>query len=186
MELAPFGCQSIHIPTDWTADEEIGSALMRMRSFHPIAHNDVEITFFKKMQGADQESVKDFRELLNQPVHKIVEGETELLKLTPVLGNAGNNQWSNKERGAAGPNFRFTSAETRNVQGRPLLQMKGSFIEPETKKAITEYCGLFIDTGADRNPIQEIYLQVPSKYGYFQFEQYLKVFLAAVSSIVWE
>jgi hypothetical protein len=186
MELVEFGCiKRVTLPADWTADPELNTSLMTMRSYHPRAQDDVEITFFRKLPGLRAEEIEKFRRFLDLPMHKIAEGSSELVELTPVLGNAGNNQWSNRNRGAAGPNFRFTSGETIFIKDRLVLQVKGSFIDPATKKALNEYCGLFFDSGADKNTIEEAYLQVPSRYGYFQFERYLKVFMDAVFSIQW-
>ena len=156
-----------------------------MRCFHPRAHEDVEIAFFQKMQAELEAAMKDFREILTRGEHKIVEGGEELIQLSPVMGNAGNHQWSNKTRGPRGPNFRYTLGEIIELKGRKVLKVKGSFIEPQSKKPQNEYCGIFIDSGADNNVIQEVYLQVPSKYGYFQFEKYVDAFSDALSTIVW-
>lgn len=186
MEVLNFGSiKSVVLPNDWLADAEQNTGVMKMRCFHPRAHEDVEIAFFQKMQGVLESAMKDFREILTRGEHKIVEGGEELIQLSPVMGNAGNHQWSNKTRGPRGPNFRYTLGEIIELKGRKVLKVKGSFIEPQSKKPQNEYCGIFIDSGADNNVIQEVYLQVPSKYGYFQFEKYVDAFSDALSTIVW-
>ncbi|MBS1952954.1 MAG: hypothetical protein JST89_02150 [Cyanobacteria bacterium SZAS-4] len=186
MDVLNFGSiKSVVLPNDWLADSEQNTGVMKMRCFHPRAHDDVEIAFFQKMQGVLESAIKDFREILACGPHKIVEGGTELIQLSPVMGNAGNHQWSNKTRGPRGPNFRYTLGEIIDLQGRKVLRVKGSFVEPESKKPQNEYCGIFIDSGSENNLVQEVYLQVPSKYGYFQFEKYVDAFSETLSTIVW-
>lgn len=186
MEVIDIGpIKRIAFPSDWLADSELNTGLMKMLCVHPPAHSDIEITFFQKMQGVNESAIRDFREILMLGEHKIVESGQELLKLAPIMGNAGNNQWSNKNSGRRGPNFRFSSGEIVPIQGRPVLKVKGSFMEPETKQLQNEYCGIFIDSGAENNIVHEVYLQVPSNYGFFQFEQYLKVFTDALSTLTW-
>ncbi|CAN5133540.1 hypothetical protein BH10CYA1_BH10CYA1_56650 [soil metagenome] len=186
MEVLNFGSiKCVVLPDDWSADSEQNTGLLKMRCFHPPAHEDVEVAFFQKTQGVPETAMQEFREILGRGPHKIVEGGEELLQLAPVMGNAGNHQWSNKNRGARGPNFRYTLGEITQLQGRAVLKVKGSFIEPQSKKPQNEYCGIFIDSGAENNVIQEVYLQVPSKYGYFQFERYVNAFSDALSTIVW-
>jgi len=185
MEVQFGSIKRFVLPDDWLADSEQNTGLMKLCCVHPRAHDDVEIAFFQKKQGILETAMQDFREILGRGDHKIVEAGDELVKLAPVMGNAGNNQWSNKNRGTRGPNFRFTMGEITHLQGRSVLKVKGSFIEPESKKAQNEYCGIFIDSGAETNLIQEVYLQVPSQYGYFQFERYLKAFSDALSTLVW-
>jgi|688.fasta_scaffold453995_2 hypothetical protein len=186
MELQNFGCiKSIALPSDWQADSELNTGVLKMLCARPKADSDIEITLFQKTQGVSAESMQIFRTALNQGEHKIVEGSDQLLKLSPIMGNAGNNQWTNKDRGRSGPNFRFTSGEVTKINGKPVLKVKGSFLEPESKKLQNEYCGIFIDAGTDNNLVQEIYLQVPSHYGYFQFEKYLKTFTDALFTLKW-
>lgn len=185
MKVLNFGSiKSVVLPDDWVADNEQSTALMKLRCFHPRAHADIEIAFFQKSQGVGEDAIKDFREILALGQHKIVEGGEELLRLAPVMGNAGNHQWSNKTRGASGPNFRYTLGEITELQGRGVLKVKGSFIEPQSKQPQNEYCGIFIDSGSD-NLIQEVYLQVPSTYGYFLFEKYVNAFADALLTVVW-
>lgn len=187
MELRDFGAiKSITVPGDWLADGEINTGVLKMICLHPPAHIDVEITLFEKTQGVSESALRDFRKILALGEHKVVESGEELLQLAPVMGNAGNNQWTNKERGARGPNFRFTQGEITNINGKCLLKVKGSFLEPLSKQVQNEYCGIFIDSGADNNRIQEIYLQVPASYGYFQFERFVKTFTDTLSTVLWK
>jgi hypothetical protein len=186
MELQNFGCiKSVAFPSGWHADSELNTGVLKMLCVRPEPNSDIEITLFQKTQGVSAAAIQDFRAALNQGEHKIVEGSNQLLKLSPVMGNAGNNQWTNKERGRNGPNFRFTSGEVVKIKGKPVLKIKGSFLEPESKQLQNEYCGIFIDAGTDNNLVQEIYLQVPSHHGYFQFEKHLKTFTDALSSLSW-
>lgn len=187
MELRDFGpVKSISVPGDWRADEEINTGVMKMICLRPTASDDIEIALFEKTQGVSESAIADFRTILARGEHKIVEGGEELPQLGPIMGNAGNNQWTNKERGARGPNFRFTHGEIARINGKSVLRVKGSFLEPLSKKVQNEYCGIFIDSGADNNRIQEIYLQVPASYGYFQFERFVKTFTDTLSTVIWK
>lgn len=187
MDLVQFGCiERITFPDDWSSEPEQATALLRLASVHPAEHADVEISLFQKMQGVQTSEIQDFRDILNKPEHKIVESAEQLLLLSPILGNAGNNQWSNKTRGVGGPPFRFTSGETKRINSRTVLQIQGTFIQPESKESVNQHCGIFIDSGAERNLVQEIYLQVPCRHGYFQFEQYMKIFTQVLATVIWK
>lgn len=186
MEVQNFGAiKSIAFPSDWRADAEINTGILKIQCVHPPTHDDIEIALFQKNQGVSDAAIKDFREILLRSEHKIVESGDSLIKLAPVMGNAGNNQWTNKERGARGPNFRFTSGEVLSINGKRVLKIKGSFLDPESKKLQNEYCGIFVDSNDETNKVQEVYLQVPSQYGYFQFERHMKAFNDALETVAW-
>ncbi|HEY9678046.1 MAG TPA: hypothetical protein V6C76_08545 [Drouetiella sp.] len=182
-----FGCiKRIEIPDEWIETPDQSTPLFQMWTFHPQSIEEIEFCVFQRRQGVTLEDMQIFRATLNKGEHRIEESGAELLALTPILGNAGNNQWSNKAKGIDGPNFRFTRGDVKMLNGRPVLYVTGSFIDPESKKSLNEYRGIFVDTGSDSNDVQEIYLQVAASKGYFEFEKFAKAYEKALATINWQ
>jgi hypothetical protein len=184
MEYLQFGSiKRVVLPGDWIALPERNTAIMTLRSCHPRAHDDVEITFLRRRQEVVKPAMDCFRSTLAQPLHRITAPSEEIIAIAGAMGNAGDNQWTNKKRGE--PSFRLVSAETIQLKDRKVLLAKGSFIDPKTRKTINEYCGIFVNASADKRVVEEVFLLVPSLYGYFQFEQYARIFTETISSIDW-
>jgi hypothetical protein len=186
MQIPGFiSLDSIEIPEGWQEDAETSSAIMLMKQFHPAEHPDVEITFFKRRKIPPPDAMASLTRTLEQPPHLIEQGGAEIISLTDALGNVGNNQWSNRQSGDAAASFRMLHAETTDLNGKNVLIVSGAFIAPTTKKAVNEYCGIYVPVIEAKPFIEELYLQVPSKYGYLYFEKYLKVFRQTMKTIVW-
>ena len=186
MEYLQFGSiKRVALPDGWLAQPERKTPIMTSRSCHPVTTEDVEITFFRRRQEIAAQPMAALRETLARAVHRIADASEEVTSLSQAMGNAGDNQWTNKTHGSGGPPFRLVKAETIQLREKKVLLARGSFLEPTTRRAVNEYCGIFVDAVPDRYMIEEVFLQVPSRYGYFQFEQYLKIFTATISSIEW-
>jgi len=186
MHISGFvSLDSIELPQGWLENTETSSPIMLMKQFHPPEHPDVEITFFKRQKPVAPNAMASLIETLDQPPHKIEQGGAEIISLTNALGNVGDNQWSNRQTGDDAPCFRMLHAETTDLNGKNVLLVSGAFIAPSTKKAVNEYCGIYVPIGNSKPFIEELYLQVPSKYGYLYFEKYLKVFRQTMKTIVW-
>jgi hypothetical protein len=121
--------------------------------------------------------------LLEGPPHRLEEGTKVLPKISGLLGNVGNNQWTNP-KGLAHTGFRLGLVETIDLQTRNALLLNGTFLQPEDKKSITEYCGIFVDV-PNKLEIEQVYLQVPSTVGVLQFEKYKKTFMTLLRSVCW-
>jgi hypothetical protein len=186
MQISGFiSLDSIQVPDGWQEDTERSSSIMLMKQFHPPDHPDVEITFFKRRKSIAPDAMAYLTETLAKSPHLVEQGGAEIVSMADALGNVGNNQWTNRQSGLNGASFRMLHAESTNLNGKNVLIVSGAFIEPKTKKAVNEYCGIFIPVEAPKAFIEEIYLQVPSKYGYLYFEKYLKVFRQSINTIVW-
>src|ERR1700733_5796113 len=181
MELQFGSIKRALLPGDWIAQPEQNTAIMTLRRCHPSVHNEVEISFFRRRAQIFEQAMANFRSPLAQPIHRIAAGSEEINALAAAMGNAGDNQWTNKKIGE--PPFRLANAETIQLKNRKVLLAKGSFINPATRKTINEYCGIFADAAADQRLVEEVFLQVPSQYGYFQFECYVKIFTEVIASI---
>jgi len=187
MQISGFiSLDSIQIPEGWQEDAERSSAIMLMKQFHPPEHPDVEITFFKRRKSVAPDAMACLTRTLKEHPHLVEQGGAEIISLTDALGNVGNNQWSNRQSGNTAASFRMLHAQSTDLNGKNVLIVSGAFIEPKTKKAVNEYCGIFVPVEAPKPFIEEIYLQVPSKYGYLYFEKYLKVFRQTMNTIVWQ
>ncbi|MDR3612040.1 MAG: hypothetical protein P4L53_00640 [Candidatus Obscuribacterales bacterium] len=186
MQIPGFvSLDSIEIPEGWQEDAETSTAIMLMKQFHPPEHPDVEIAFFKRRKPLPPDAMACLFRTLEQPPHLVEQGGAEIISLNDALGNVGNNQWSNRQSGLDAAGFRMLHAQSSDLNGKNVLIVSGAFIEPDTKKPVNEYCGLFVPVTVPQPFIEEIYLQVPSKYGYLYFEKYLKVFRQTINTIVW-
>jgi hypothetical protein len=186
MEYLQFGSiKRVALPADWIVLPEQSTAVMDLIACHPSIDEDVEMAFFRRREEVMIQAMDAFRATLAQPIHRIPDASEELVQLSQAMGNAGYNQWTNKAQGSGGPAIRLLKAETLQLKEKKVLQARGSFIEATTRKAVNEYCGIFVDALPDKRIIEEVYLQVPSRYGYYRFERYLKVFTATIASIEW-
>lgn len=184
MELSGLtSIKKIMLPQSWSARSERITQIMSIKSAYPSTHKDAEISFFKRRSALPPEDLEHFKDVLNQPPHRIADGEKELESISAVMGNAGDNQWTNRQTGYAGPCFRLINAETIAINGRRVLLVKGTFIKPENKQPINEYCGIYVNSVDDE--VEELFLQVASHLGYLEFERYLKLFLDALKTIEW-
>jgi hypothetical protein len=181
-----FGAfKSAMLPADWTSDPQKTTANMSMKSCYSPIHDEVTITFFRRSGSVTAESISLLKSTLSRPAHRIPDASQELINLAPVLGHAGDHQWASPT-GARDTTFRLIQAETMVLKVKTVLYIRGTFLDPQDRKGINEYCGIFLDVPKDSTAVEEVFLQVPCKLGIFQFEQYRKVFLQVLESMEWK
>ncbi len=166
MQISGFvSLDSLELPEGWQEYTEISSPIMLMKQFHPPEHPDVEITFFKRRKPVAPDAMASLVATLEKLPHKVEQGGVEIISLTKALGNVGDNQWSNRQTGDAAASFRMLHAETIDLNGRNVLIVSGAFIAPSTKRAVNEYCGIYVPIADTKPFIEELDVQGPSKYG---------------------
>jgi len=177
-----FGAiKSATLPPDWTSDPQKTTAKMSMKSCYSPNHDEVTITFFRRCDSVTPESIAVLHSTLSRAPQTIPDASKELIDLAPALGHAGNNQWASPKAAT----FRLIQAQTMLLRMRTVLYIRGAFIDPNDRKGINEYCAVFVDVPNSDIAVEEVFLQVPSSLGIFQFEQYRKVYLQVLESIEW-
>ena len=103
--------------------------------------------------------------------------------ISRVLGNAGDNQLNNPDKGKFGPAFEIEDAVILNVAKKAVLKVDG-FFHDENMNPISFFSGIFID-GSPKNSkcdVEEFYFQAKTEE---LFKKYSSSFEESLESIVW-
>lgn len=192
--------KSIKLPDSFARGETLHGGMGQnwRRSFHPREKRDssqVSITSLFRGSPTECREASSFRKVLAQPPGLIFcsaedsqhlchpEAHALIKEMAEALGNAGNNQLTNFEKGVGGPRFRLQRMEVLEISGRKVLAVYGVFhnsnMEPQAY-----YCGLFVDAapGKEDCAIEELVFEAQTKELY---EKYRLGFEKAISTIQW-
>lgn len=129
-----------------------------------------------------------YREILGKGEH-IVFSKAENIEsgsipsISRVLGNAGDNQLNNPDKGKFGPAFEIEEAKVAMVNGKAVLKVDGYFHD-ENMNPTSHFLGIFIDGSPEssKSDVEEFYFQSTTKEA---FDKYLDSFKDSLKSIVW-
>lgn len=153
-------------------------------------YDNVEFALFYRGTPCAADGVVSFRKLLEAP--KIVfnsndttDGDAGLIhNLSRVLGNASNNQITNKITGKHGPKFFLECLEVTELNQKNVLYVTGYFHGPEGEVDY-HYMGVFIDASPEDQKkchIEEVLFQAPDMA---LFRKFMPDFSKSLQSISW-
>ncbi len=188
--------KSLILPDDWVEVEAVQGrrSEQTVRSFAPKNDLAVRIELFYRGLPVSEEAAIALRKTLSvapkllfdlNSKSELSTADLQLIEgLEEVLGNIGNNQIVNKQKGRRGPPFVLLKLEALIWNDRPLLGARGYFKNPENNKRVSEFCGFFINAKPKDASciVEEIYLQAPSEE--LQMK-YLPAFQQGLSSLQW-
>ncbi len=194
-------------PSTWMRGTDNSNIGHRTKtSFQPSTQSDLELSAYYRGLPIGDSSGRAFHDLIagnsNLSVPKVLfqekfsaagsplppsAQETELLKsLADVMGisSSGDNQVTNphKPPHAYSPTFHVDRVQLRPVNGTPVLEVEGAFVNEQGKPS-TYYKGVFIDI--DRSTgrqIHQVFMQSSDKTA---FTQNKPIYEASVNSLVW-
>jgi len=192
--------KSIVIPDSFRRGEILYGGMGRnwRRSFHPREKRDAEevsITSFYRGGAAAGSDSQILRELLARAPRQIFSSmesdkhpcppQTQYLlsKMADILGNIGNNQFTNSETGIGGPRFRMEHMETIILNSRAVLSVCGVFHNSQLQPQ-NYYWGIFVDARPEGKDclIEELVFEAETKTLY---EKYRPAFQKSLTSIHW-
>lgn len=194
MQIAGHGAiKKILLPGEFSEGKTTYGGTGQNWSFDYYAKNnpEVTITFYYRGTSIHDDDALFFLRLLEKEPQQIFsadknshESVEQLIHgLAPALGNAGNNQITNKNTGMRGPRFFLASLQTMEINNKRALLVAGYFhtFEGSFSQA---FRGLFFPAKntPDSCDIEELFLQTPSKES---MEEYASKFAQALASIEW-
>lgn len=185
--------KKLKLPESFILGEEEygGKGLNWRRQYVSRLGSGVEITSYYRGRPAAKVDSDAFRAVMSKPPHEIfLEGQTTEEQAEPILqevwgalGNAGNNQITNKSEGLGGPRFHMVSCSTIDMNGRRVMVATGWFHGPDGA-VHNHYCGIFFDASPNEEAcrIEELIFQADSQQVY---DSYLPSFREALFTMEW-
>lgn len=191
--------KSITLPDSFAKGESLhgGRGTNWRKVFHPRNKrdtSDVSISAFFRGRAVIDDEAKAFRVLLRQPPGVVFsaqkdtdcchpQAESIIKAMIDALGQAGNNQLTNQERGIFGPHFFLQRMETVELKKRKVMIVYGIFHDAEMNP-LNHYVGLFVDADPNSSDcrIEELVFEAFSNA---QYEKCRPDFEKALKSIVW-
>jgi len=196
LNIENYHCiKSLQFPPAWRETEASDVFPPREdRVFTPADSPEVRIEIFSRGLPVDKKTSTAFREILKTSPCIIFEQKKEqqptaadvkiFTQIKDVLGNAGNNQIINTEKGFRGPSFIVEKAEVLNWSGKNLFALRGWFRDTDEDRRVNDFCGFFIDTNPNdpECQVEEIFLEAKDEK---EFLRYLPTFKECLSTIQW-
>lgn len=191
-----FGCVETILPPQFKLAFEQMNSVGNNWLFRYQSNKDetVSVSFYYRGFPSSADTSLRFRSLLKEKDHLLFNSKSVLSSgtrsqsdpglffsgLIDLLGNAGDNQFVNKEVGLRGPAFEVAELRTQLVNERVLLRLGGIFGSGETNF----YEGVFYDgdPAAKKAQIEECFLLAPSKS---LFDEYVPCFESILHSFKW-
>jgi hypothetical protein len=140
-----------------------GIGTRSLREIHPPEAPEARLCFYYRGLPMSAEAGKNFRAVLDLPLHQL--NEEEWVSLTILL-----------EDKAALEDFSPVVARTDILNGKTLLLVAGTY--REIKEDTFE---VFVDANGDGRTIQQIFFQAPTEL----YRQYLKTAKESMATIRW-
>jgi hypothetical protein len=140
---------SVTVPVGWQSEERTYLKEGHVVRYYPHDGSDLAFGIMETGRPVSAAAQADFDRMLSankdirQP--KALTPD-EISKLSEVLGRTtlGDNQYSNNHRPPhpQSPSFNIESAQWINVNGRTVLEVKGTFVD-YNGAPVNHYCGIF-------------------------------------------
>jgi hypothetical protein len=171
-EIIEFGSlKKVVGPATWKkAVEEPGMSARKAEYFHPPEDAEVSINVFTRGIAIPDDEAQAFANLLAGPEKAAIADEIKSIQVALGLSTVGDNQHTNSgQKGTRNyPVFNLTGANVVSLNGRKVLKVTGNF-QNENGVPGTEFVGYFFASKADRQVIEELYYQAPTKGKFLRF-----------------
>jgi hypothetical protein len=192
--LTKGAVQDMQLPADFEFGQDLlgGMGLNWLKSYQAVENKDVQISLFYRGTPNTAESVAGFRFLLSMQgvLFDVDKGDPDeqtrkrICSLETALGNAGNNQITNKASGISGPRFFLEKIHVINLNSKSVMAIQGYF-HGYDGEVHNHYMGVFFDATPDDKTycqIEEVVFQAPT---WELFERYFPQFQKTLNSIRW-
>ena len=192
--LTKGSVSDMQLPADFEFGQDLtgGIALNWLKSYHAVANRDVQISLFYRGTASPADSIVGFRKLLKTQgvVFDNANGDADsktaqtIESLNAALGNAGNNQITNKAVGVTGPRFFLEKIHVILLNAKPVMAVQGYFHSYDGT-IDNYYMGIFFDGSPEDEKycrIEEVVFQAPS---WALFEKYFPSFQKTLNTITW-
>ena len=173
---------SANLPGDWNSTRE-NLAIRTLTRLHPKDDESVSISMIQPGRPITAAAAEAFHSLLNQPAHTLSPDEVKSVEKVMNTLNAGDNQYTNSAQPGDryAPNFRLSGSRTGEINGKPVLEVEGSFVN-QMGNPTDVFKGIFIDRDGTGTSIQGVALDAPDSQRY---SQYSTAFENMLQSIKW-
>lgn len=184
----------IDLPSGFVLKEQLKGGMGQnwLRKYASQSDPGVVISLFYRGAPELADYAKEFRRALKSKsvIFDLENGPNDddskarVRAMQSCLGNAGNNQISNENKGLTGPRFFLEKIQTFALSGRSVMSVQGYFFGPDGEPD-NNFLGIFIDADPE-NPryckIEEIIFESET---WEAFEKYFPQFQASLNSIRW-
>lgn len=178
--------ESITVPGTWKESRENSAGQGMLTRFSPHRDSQFNFAIFDDNRPIPATTQASLQQLLAQnhdlTVPKALTPQ-QINELTDMFDRSevGDNQFSNKIQppNPQCPVFQMSSAMLTSVNGRPVIEVKGAYVDQHGKPT-NHYRGMFVPGEGIR--VQQIFMQSPSKQ---EFDANNDAFRTIVNSARW-
>lgn len=185
-DIGIAGIRSMDLPDSWSQTREVYQTRGDRMTFTPAGQGDLALTVINKGRSLNDTQLANFDAVLataDQSGRPKVLLPSQIRSITDALDKTtvGDNQYVNSARppDPTSPVFKVTSAQVITVDGRPVVEIEGQFLD-ENGQRIKDYIGMF--GKIEGNKVGQVFVQSSSKD---EFIRGRKVYKDALSSLDW-
>lgn len=187
-EVNVAGIKSIDVPNSWSQSTEgyLGGRGL-ISTFSPGGNSDMVLSVLDKgtrLNQAQQSNLDSVLSLADPAGRPRVLLPAQIRSVTDALGKTtvGDNQYVNtaKPPDPAAPVFRISSAQVITVDGKPVIEVEGQFMD-ENGQRLKDYIGIY--GKGDDGKINQMFLQTSSKDEYLKGR---KIYKDALQTLDWK